>query len=242
MELRLARARNLLMQTDMSVIEVALACGFTSPSHFSKCYRALYKTTPYRERGVSQTPRPSQGSISAQPIGRRCHSGDRRGKSARKCAAAARSRGGATCSKTWNFNGGTRGLRLCRRHLPADVEPAYASGGWAAGGGPDGGGALRVSPRRHRQRRRLGMSGGWSDELQPLGHRGRHADLPREGRRSRTPTRATNSARCWSRRRPARTDRRRQDRRRRLRRRRADDRLADGHASISASSGRASTG
>jgi transcriptional regulator GlxA family with amidase domain len=54
MELRLARARNLLMQTDMSVIEVALACGFTSPSHFSKCYRALYRTTPYRERGASQ--------------------------------------------------------------------------------------------------------------------------------------------------------------------------------------------
>ncbi len=52
MELRLARARNLLMQTGMSVIEVALACGFTSPSHFSKCYRAQYGTTPYRERGA----------------------------------------------------------------------------------------------------------------------------------------------------------------------------------------------
>ena len=51
MELRLARARNLLMQTDMSVIDVALACGFSSPSHFSKCYRAFYQTTPYRERG-----------------------------------------------------------------------------------------------------------------------------------------------------------------------------------------------
>ena len=55
MELRLARARNLLMQTSMSVIEVALASGFTSPSHFSKCYRAQYGTTPYRELG-------SQGS------------------------------------------------------------------------------------------------------------------------------------------------------------------------------------
>ena len=54
MELRLGKARNLLMQTDMSVINVALACGFTSPSHFSKCYRALYKTTPYRERGSSE--------------------------------------------------------------------------------------------------------------------------------------------------------------------------------------------
>jgi len=54
MELRLARARNLLMQTDMSVIAVAMACGFASPSHFSKCYRALYRTTPYRERGTSE--------------------------------------------------------------------------------------------------------------------------------------------------------------------------------------------
>ncbi len=52
MELRLQKARNLLMQTDMSVINVALACGFASPSHFSKCYRAQYSTTPYRERGA----------------------------------------------------------------------------------------------------------------------------------------------------------------------------------------------
>ncbi|KAF0675150.1 GlxA family transcriptional regulator [Profundibacterium mesophilum] len=52
MELRLQKARNLLMQTDMSVINVALACGFASPSHFSKCYRSHYATTPYRERGA----------------------------------------------------------------------------------------------------------------------------------------------------------------------------------------------
>lgn len=52
MELRLQKARNLLMQTDMSVINVALACGFASPSHFSKCYRSHYETTPYRERGT----------------------------------------------------------------------------------------------------------------------------------------------------------------------------------------------
>lgn len=55
MELRLQKARNLLMQTDMSVINVALACGFASPSHFSKCYRAHYATTPYRERGSQST-------------------------------------------------------------------------------------------------------------------------------------------------------------------------------------------
>ncbi|MFK7943576.1 MAG: GlxA family transcriptional regulator [Paracoccaceae bacterium] len=52
MELRLDKARNLLLQTDMSVINVALACGFTSPSHFSKCYRNHFDRTPYRERGA----------------------------------------------------------------------------------------------------------------------------------------------------------------------------------------------
>jgi transcriptional regulator GlxA family with amidase domain len=52
MQLRLQKARSLLLQTDMSVIAIAMACGFTSPSHFSKCYRGQYATTPYRERGV----------------------------------------------------------------------------------------------------------------------------------------------------------------------------------------------
>jgi AraC family transcriptional regulator, glycine betaine-responsive activator len=52
LELRLKKARSLLLQTDMSVINVALACGFSSPSHFSKCYRSFYGRTPYRERGV----------------------------------------------------------------------------------------------------------------------------------------------------------------------------------------------
>lgn len=52
LELRLKKARLLLLQTNMSVINVALACGFSSPSHFSKCYRAFYGRTPYRERGI----------------------------------------------------------------------------------------------------------------------------------------------------------------------------------------------
>jgi transcriptional regulator GlxA family with amidase domain len=56
MELRLQKARNLLMQTELSVINVALACGFASPSHFSKCYRSHYNTTPYRERGAQGIP------------------------------------------------------------------------------------------------------------------------------------------------------------------------------------------
>ena len=53
LELRLQKARLLLLQTDMSVINVALSSGFSSPSHFSKCYRAFFGRTPYRERGGS---------------------------------------------------------------------------------------------------------------------------------------------------------------------------------------------
>ena len=34
--LRLRRARELLLQTDMSVMSVTVACGFQSPCHFSR--------------------------------------------------------------------------------------------------------------------------------------------------------------------------------------------------------------
>jgi transcriptional regulator GlxA family with amidase domain len=52
LELRLNRARLLLLQTNMSVIDVALACGFVSASHFSKCYRDFFGRTPRKERGL----------------------------------------------------------------------------------------------------------------------------------------------------------------------------------------------
>ncbi len=52
MEIRLERARNLLLQTDMSVMEIGLACGFASAAHFAKSYRAIYGATPYRERNA----------------------------------------------------------------------------------------------------------------------------------------------------------------------------------------------
>lgn len=54
MECRLTRARNLLMQTEMPVLEVALACGFSGTAHFSKCYRAQFGRTPFRERAGGQ--------------------------------------------------------------------------------------------------------------------------------------------------------------------------------------------
>ncbi|MEL7348878.1 MAG: helix-turn-helix domain-containing protein, partial [Pseudomonadota bacterium] len=63
MEMRLEKARGLLMQTNLSVINVALACGFTSPSHFSKCYRAHFGRTPYRERGAPHSGVPKMTSV-----------------------------------------------------------------------------------------------------------------------------------------------------------------------------------
>ncbi len=50
LELRLQKARTLLLQTSLSVLDVALACGFVSASHFSKCYREFYAKTPRQER------------------------------------------------------------------------------------------------------------------------------------------------------------------------------------------------
>lgn len=52
LELRLNKARLLLLQTNMSIIDVALACGFVSASHFSKCYRDFFGHTPRKERGL----------------------------------------------------------------------------------------------------------------------------------------------------------------------------------------------
>ena len=51
MEMRLDRARNLLLQTEMSVIDVAIACGFESAGHFSRVYRVAYGISPMMQRG-----------------------------------------------------------------------------------------------------------------------------------------------------------------------------------------------
>ncbi len=49
-ELRLQRGRALLQQTGLSVLEVALACGFVSATHFSRCYRGWSGRSPTEER------------------------------------------------------------------------------------------------------------------------------------------------------------------------------------------------
>lgn len=48
--LRLDRARDLLRQTSLSVLEIALACGFASPSHFSRVYSLRFGYPPRGER------------------------------------------------------------------------------------------------------------------------------------------------------------------------------------------------
>ncbi|MFK7892411.1 MAG: GlxA family transcriptional regulator [Granulosicoccus sp.] len=50
LELRLQRARQLLLQSSMPIVDIALACGFISAPHFSKCYRDTFSLPPRDER------------------------------------------------------------------------------------------------------------------------------------------------------------------------------------------------
>lgn len=52
MDLRLKRAHDLLCQTALPVLDVSIACGFVSASHFSKCYREAYGHPPRAERAL----------------------------------------------------------------------------------------------------------------------------------------------------------------------------------------------
>jgi AraC family transcriptional regulator, glycine betaine-responsive activator len=52
LKLRLDRARTMLVQTTKPILDVAVACGFASASHFSRCYRTLYGHRPRDERAA----------------------------------------------------------------------------------------------------------------------------------------------------------------------------------------------
>ncbi|MDF1726155.1 MAG: GlxA family transcriptional regulator [Sulfitobacter sp.] len=54
LRLRLEKARNLLRQTDLSVTDVGVACGFQSLSHFSKSYRLAFGNPPGREAATGK--------------------------------------------------------------------------------------------------------------------------------------------------------------------------------------------
>lgn len=50
MELRLTRARQLLLRSEASISDIALACGFVSLPHFSRRYSNLFGLSPQKER------------------------------------------------------------------------------------------------------------------------------------------------------------------------------------------------
>jgi AraC family carnitine catabolism transcriptional activator len=50
LDLRLERARTLLEYSDLSILQVAVACGFASLAHFSRTYRAWAGRSPREER------------------------------------------------------------------------------------------------------------------------------------------------------------------------------------------------
>lgn len=59
--LRLDRGRNLLSTTNMSLIDVALACGFGSVAHFSKSFKARFGVAPTKFNRAIRAVRPSIG-------------------------------------------------------------------------------------------------------------------------------------------------------------------------------------
>ena len=49
-DIRLQQARRLLLQSHLPVIQVAVACGFISPAHFSRAFRATFGVSPNKLR------------------------------------------------------------------------------------------------------------------------------------------------------------------------------------------------
>jgi Transcriptional regulator containing an amidase domain and an AraC-type DNA-binding HTH domain len=50
LELRLKRARQLLLTSSQSIIQIGLSCGFSSGPHFSSAYKSFFNLTPRDER------------------------------------------------------------------------------------------------------------------------------------------------------------------------------------------------
>jgi transcriptional regulator GlxA family with amidase domain len=67
LQMRLRRARELLLQTSMPIIDITTACGFQSPPHFSRCYRAQYGCPPSTERQRHQG-KPTAALLGTVPV------------------------------------------------------------------------------------------------------------------------------------------------------------------------------
>ncbi|UFI47541.1 AraC family transcriptional regulator [Pseudomonas savastanoi] len=46
---QVTEVRRLPQHSRLTIVQVAVACGFVSPSHFSKCYTAYFGHGPSRE-------------------------------------------------------------------------------------------------------------------------------------------------------------------------------------------------
>ena len=71
LEIRLERARHLIMQTETAITEIAFACGFASLGHFSRLYKAAYGESPLAHRqtrfGLSHFGNTRPGASSSRP-------------------------------------------------------------------------------------------------------------------------------------------------------------------------------
>ncbi len=56
LDVRLDRARGLLTQTELPILEVAIASGFTNASQFSRAYRSRFGLAPSRDRVEGRIP------------------------------------------------------------------------------------------------------------------------------------------------------------------------------------------
>jgi len=56
LKIRLDRARTLVHETALPLLDVAIACGFANGSHFSRAYRARYGRSPRRDRDAISEP------------------------------------------------------------------------------------------------------------------------------------------------------------------------------------------
>lgn len=55
-DIRLDRGRSLVTQTDMSVLEIALACGFSGAEPFARAYRQRFRLSPRQDRVAGRIP------------------------------------------------------------------------------------------------------------------------------------------------------------------------------------------
>ena len=68
LELRLNKARQMLMQTSKSIIQIGLSCGFSSGPHFSSAYRNFFGATPREDRNQRRSSSPFE--LSSAPAER----------------------------------------------------------------------------------------------------------------------------------------------------------------------------